>query len=180
MAHPLKNIMPVKLILGLIFKEIQVFEKVKIVLIKKLGEIDFESPCIDFSFTNYYCEEMGSPLFRKFLSFEKLIKPTHIVKIKYFCSSLEERFSYRGRRKINIDPGYINLYQLVLTSFKPYYQRINLGRSVFAEVTLHFQKQSFRVLEWTYPDYRTSQYIEIFNRIRQIYKSQMKNVLPSA
>lgn len=165
----------VKLIVGLIFREEKVYFLVKNILEKKFGRIDFESPNLDFSkYTNYYEEELGKNLKRKFLSFKSLIKPDSIFKIKHFTQKLEKKFSLKEKRTINIDPGYLDFSKLILSTTKDYKHRVYLKDGIYAEVTLYYEKESFRAFDWTYPDYRTSEYIEIFNTIRQIYKEQMK------
>ncbi|HEX30425.1 TPA: DUF4416 family protein, partial [Candidatus Poribacteria bacterium] len=42
--------------------------------------------------------------------------------------------------------------------------------------TLRYYKGSFRPWEWTYPDYRTEEYIQIFNQIRKIYMKQLREI----
>ncbi|MCX5712717.1 MAG: DUF4416 family protein, partial [Candidatus Omnitrophica bacterium] len=63
---------PVKLITGLIFNNTDYFSKAKSMLKRRFGAIDFESPVMDFNFTDYYKVEFGSGLKRAFISFEKL------------------------------------------------------------------------------------------------------------
>jgi hypothetical protein len=165
---------PVKLIFGFIFREEKVYLLTRSTLEKKFGRIDFESPIFNFNHTNYYERELGENLKRRFLSFERLIKPESISKIRHFTQRLEEKFSLGGKRRINIDPGYLDLSKLILATTKDYKHRIYLRDGIYAEVTLYYEKESFRAFDWTYPDYRTSEYIGIFNRIRQIYKEQIR------
>jgi hypothetical protein len=63
--------------------------------------------------------------------------------------------------------------KLVLASTKDFCHRIYLDRGIFAEITLVYKKDSFTHWDWTYPDYRTAQYIKIFNHIREIYAKQI-------
>ena len=72
-------------------------------------------------------------------------------------------------RLINIDPGYVDLAKLVLATTKDYAHRIFLRKGIFAEITLTFRGSSFSVNDWTYPDYRSKEYIDIFNQIRKLY-----------
>ena len=73
------------------------------------------------------------------------------------------------KRRINIDPGYINAGKLVLATTKDWQHRLYLGEGIYGEVTLRFKGVSFSVWEWTYPDYQTADYIEIFNLIRELF-----------
>lgn len=156
----------VKLIIGLIGKEI-FFSKVQKILSEKFGPLDFESQILDFDFTDYYAEEIGRNLKRKFLSFKRKISPASLPNIKLYTNKLEKSiFLTKGKRNLNIDPGYLTLSKLVLATTKDHQHRLYLDKGIFAEVTLRFRDKSFRKWEWTYPDYCTVEYIQIFNNIR--------------
>ena len=168
---------PLKLVIGMISGEEELFVEVKEKLVEKYGEIDFESSTIPFIYTNYYREEMGEDLKRKFISFKHLIDPESLILVKLFTINLEKKFLQPNtlKRKINIDPGYISLSKLVLATTKNFSHRIYLGKGIYAEVTLRYQKnKGFKPWEWTYPDYRTEEYLNIFNYLRQLYKKQLE------
>ncbi|MDD5109549.1 MAG: DUF4416 family protein [Candidatus Omnitrophica bacterium] len=160
---------PVKLIIGLIYKDEAIFIRTKDKLKRKFGVIDFESEPMDFSYTDYYKAEMGSNLKKRFLSFRKLVALQDLYRIKLYTNRLESRFLTAGLRQINIDPGYIDLAKLVLATTKDYAHRIFLRKGIFAEITLSFRDNSFFPNDWTYPDYRSKEYIDIFNQIRKLY-----------
>lgn len=164
----------VKLIIGFIFKEEIVFNKAKAILERKFGKIDFQSQILSFSHTDYYAEEFGQDLKRKFISFQKLITPQQLAGIKILTNKIENYLSREGKRRINIDPGYLDLSKLILATTKDYRHRIYLNKGIYAEVTLFYQGKSFQSWEWTYPDYRTPEYIAIFNQIRELYAQQTK------
>lgn len=163
----------VKFICGFIYSDLKNYKKIKVLLESKFGPIDFESSELSFDHTKYYCTEMGLSLKRTFISFEKIYSCEKFIKIKLFCVKLEKKFSNQGRRTVNIDPGYINLARLVLLTTKDFAHRIYLGKSVFAEVTLQYVGDGYKDLPWTFPDYRSSKYKEIFAIIRNIYKKQL-------
>ena len=52
------------------------------------------------------------------------------------------------KRKINIDPGYISLGNLVLATGKPFAHRPYLGSGIYADLTLVYQRGGFHPLEW--------------------------------
>jgi len=164
---------PVKFICAFIYSRQDLYEKAKDILSKKYGKIDFESSVIDFSFTDYYYAEMGQPLYRRFISFENLRDPAEFADIKLFCIKLEKKFSHKKKRRVNIDPGYINEAKLVLTTTKDFSHRIYLKKGIYAEVTLHYYDGQFRDFSTTFPDYRTSLYKEIFHEIRDSYREQV-------
>ena len=88
------------------------------------GEIDFMSDRIPFNFTEYYAKEMGPDLFRHFITFERLISMASLPEIKQATNRLEERLaSPDGKRRINIDPGYLCLGHVILATTKSYTHR---------------------------------------------------------
>jgi hypothetical protein len=167
-------IQPAKLIVGFIFQKEAAQNKAEELLIKYFGALDFRSHLLDFNRTDYYRDEFGDQLKRKFISFQKLILPQKLSQIKTFTNKIERRVSSDGKRLVNIDPGYLNLAKLVLATTKDYAHRIYLDKGIYGEVTLFYKNNSFRPWEWTYPDYRTPEYLNIFNLIRTIYVQQIK------
>ena len=152
----------------------KLFEQAKLKLEERYGAVDYVSPIMPFScYTDYYEPEMGSALSRQFISFEKLIDPLDIVPIKLVTNQIELVFG-SPNRIINLDPGYVSNAKLVLATTKDYQHRLYLGQGIYAEVTLRFRQGKFEPYEWTYPDYRTPEYLNIFNQIRSIYNEQIK------
>ena len=135
------------------------------ILENTFGRIDLRSEIIPFDFTNYYEEELGTDLQRQWVSFEKLIAPEDLASIKLSTVQIENSLKRpSGTRKVNLDPGYITLHNLVLASTKNYSHRIYLGNNIYAELTLIYQNHSFHPLDWTYPDYREN--IKFFEEVR--------------
>ncbi len=161
----------VKLFMGMIIGKDASLEKVQKMMTEKFSGIDFQSEIIEFNHTDYYYNEMGRPLKRKFISFKKLIEPGGLAYIKNTTCEIERKFSQDGKRTINIDPGYISLSKVVLASTKNFYHRIYIGHDIYAEVTLCWQKGEYRTFEWTFPDYKTLKYKNILKAIRDIYES---------
>ena len=164
----------VKIIAGFIFSDERVFDKSRILLSKRLGPIDKASDLFSFNHTSYYKNEMGPGLQRRFLSFRILRDPKDIHRLKLFTNKLEKRFSAMGKRRINIDPGYITADKLVLLTTKNYTHRIYLKNGIYAEVTLFYKEKTFKPWEWTYPDYKTDDYIDFFNHVREKYLKDLK------
>lgn len=159
----------VKIITGFIFNDPGILKAVMDPLSEKCGDVDSESETFSFDFTDYYNAEMGEGLKRKFVSFKKPSGLEGIHGLKSFTNGLEKRLSSNGRRRINIDPGYLDCGKLVLLTTKDYIHRIHLKENICAEVTLFFEDGTFRPWKWTYPDYRTAGYIDYFNKVRGIY-----------
>ena len=141
-------------------------------LSESFGASDHVGGLIPFDFTRYYEKEMGSPLYRVFLSFERLVDPGTLADIKHATNRIEDRFRREGRRTANLDPGLLSLSSFVLATTKQSAHRVALHSGIYAEVTLLYQRGSFRPLDWTYPDYRSAAYIEELVAIRALFKAQ--------
>jgi len=177
-----KEPLPVKLVVGMISGEESLFEQAEKKLTQKFGLVDFTSPLLPFNCTDYYKKKMQMNLKRKFISFASLIGPEKIVEIKLFTNRLEENFfrPHSKQRRLNLDPGYITLAKLVLATSKNFQHRIYLGKGIYAEITLRYKRgKGFTCWEWTYPDYRSKEYIEIFDHLREIYRHQVLQNHPS-
>lgn len=159
----------VRLIASIIFKDKKYLDKAEKSLKKLYGPIDALEKILPFDYTDYYCDEMGSGLKRKIISFEKLIDKEKLAKTKLDTNSLEDSLSIGGKRTVNIDPGYVTEAKLVLLTTKDYTHRVYIGRGIFAEVTLFFKEGSFRSWPWTYPDYASDEMISYFNKVRELY-----------
>lgn len=164
--------LPVKLIIGFIFSDQTILNQTETILKKHFGKIDFETQATPFTHTDYYKNEFGEDLKRKFISFKKLIPAEKLYKIKILTDKIEKKLSFSNKRRINIDPGYLDLSKVVLASTKDYTHRIYLNKGIYAEITLYYRNKTFTPWDWTYPDYRTSDYIAIFNQIRGIYAQE--------
>ena len=175
-----RNPLPVKLIAGMISGNVDLFGEVTEILVEKFGPVDLKSSIFNFDKTDYYEEEMGANLKRQFLSFHRLIQAREIVDIKLFANTVEEKFSLfreKPSRLINLDPGYVNCTKLVLASAKDSPNRVYLKEGIYAEITLYFSQGTFKFRPWTFPDYKTREYIEVFNQIRKLYVNQRRNII---
>lgn len=174
----IKKPLPEKLVIAFIYKENEIYNKVRKILTEKFDNIDFESEELEFNYTDYYNNEIGNNLKRRFASFEKLIQPDNLSKIKIMTNEIEQQFLYENtkNRKINIDPGILSLSKFILATTKNYSHRIYIGDGIFAEVTLKYEDKKFVAFEWTYPDYATETYRKILEKIREIYKEQIKTL----
>jgi len=170
-----RSVLPVKLFVGMLSNQKRFFLEAEAQLKKKFGAIDFSSNFIKFDLTDYYEKEMGKGLLRKFISFKKIIDPGKLAVIKVYTNKIEQSLAKKnGSRNINLDPGYITESSLLLATTKNFQHRIYLSMGIFAEVTLRYCKGTFLPNEWTYRDYKTKEYNEIFLNIRNTYRRQLK------
>jgi hypothetical protein len=144
------------------------------ILVEKFGPIDTISPPIDFDFTDYYGEEMGTSLTRYLVSFLELVDPETLPEIKLYTNELESRFSLNGSRTINLDPGLLSLERLILASTKNNGRRIPLRDGIYAEITLVYHHGDFHETEWTYPDYCSREYREILTKMRIALRGRLR------
>lgn len=163
------------LFLGLFGQNPSLFEEAVDILQRRFGPVLTHSTLFDFTHTDYYREEMGSNLKKMFYVFKKPILPESLPRIKLYTIKVEAKFALatpkkngRIKRTLNLDPGYLSLGKVVLASTKDYSHRLYLGRGIYGEVTLFFKDKSYNPYPWTYPDYRTPEYINFFNQIRKM------------
>lgn len=169
----LKEPPKVKYFVGMISRDLEIMDKALKILKKNFGEVEFESDLIPFTHTDYYEYEMGKNLYRKFYSFAPLKTPDKLVSFKLYSIEVEKKFLVGNRRKVNIDPGYVELSKVVLASTKNYSHRIYLSRGIYAEVTLYFKHGKFIEFPYTYPDYRTAEYKNFFKKVRESLKNSL-------
>lgn len=166
----LKEISPeAKLICGLLARK-EYFSAAETQLENAFGTIDGRSEIIAFTFTDYYEPEMGDGLSRQWVSFEGAIAQSEIVKAKLRTIGIERELAdSSGKRRVNLDPGFVCGSRLVLASTKDFSHRIYLWGGIFAEVTLIFEHGSFVPLRWSYPDYRTETATAFFKSARSVF-----------
>ncbi len=165
---------PVQLITSLLAGEPGLISDAKAALVRVFGPTEIESELFAFDHTDYYAHEFGPNLQRQICAFAQLIDPSQLPDIKLRTNELEWLMAKEGRRRVNIDPGYVSLGKLVLASTKNHAHRIYLGQGIYGEVTLTYQRGRFRPWPWTYPDYASSRYCALFDEIRGNYKLQLR------
>jgi hypothetical protein len=165
---------PAKLVIGLIMKDRALFEPLGVELAAGFGSVDMVSSWMSFDYTSYYEPEMGTPLFRRVLTFKKLINQDELPQIKLATNRLEQSVVQSGRRRANIDPGYLLYERFVLASGKNFCHRIYIGSSIYADLTLIYQRGGYQKLPWTYPDYADEPMLEFLTRVRRKYAVDLK------
>jgi hypothetical protein len=161
-SQPLKT----KLFVAIMFRpEIDINNVLK-TLSNDFGPVEDSYGPIEFSFSNYYEEEMGGGLFKTYVSFGRPFDRDGLPAIKKFTNDFETKHLLNGKRAINADPGYITKDKLVLASTKDFYHRLYLGSGIYGEVTVHFRKGKFRYFSWTYPDYMDPPFLAFLTKAR--------------
>jgi hypothetical protein len=175
----LKPPKPVKLIIGILAADRQCLHAAIEAIEAKFGKADLVSDVWPFDQTNYYKEETGEHILRQFISIERLIDPGKLARIKHQTNKLEQKLAARLAlplpRPVNLDPGIIEPSKLILATTKNYSHRIYIGKKMYAEVTLIFDKGRWRPFDYTYPDYRQQCYFDFFDKVRKRLVEQSKS-----
>mgnify|MGYP005831354111 CR=1 FL=1 len=141
-----------------------------------LGERCFTSKVTPFDISDYYEKEMGNGIMRMFAAWRNLVDPSELIEIKKFTWELEEFLQETSPgRPVNIDPGLIEEGKIILATGKSSAHRPYLRDGVYADLTLIYERKSYRPLPWTYPDYASSPIIEMFNMLRTQYLKYLKS-----
>jgi Domain of unknown function (DUF4416) len=164
---------PVKVFVGILTALPSALTELRGSLEEEFGPVDCESQLLKFDYTSYYEPEMGPDLKRVFMGFRRLASPDALVDLKLFTNRLEQTLAFNRKRAVNIDPGYMTAARVVLASTKDFAHRLYLGKGIYGEVTLVYQKKDFQALPWTYPDYRSEGSGQFFRELRRIYMTQL-------
>ncbi|BCV25565.1 DUF4416 family protein [Gelria sp. Kuro-4] len=150
------------------------FAAVRAALAERLGPCIYASPVLPFDHTDYYAAEMGPDLKRRLFAFADLVDPGELPALKHWSNSLEAHWAVDGRRRVNIDVGYITLAKLVLATTKDHAHRLYLGKGIYGEVTLRYVGGRFEPWPWTYPDYASPAYRKICAEIRELHRARLR------
>lgn len=168
---------PVKLVMSLLSGDRDLVRSVIGELALRAGPPDLVSEILPFTYTDYYAAEMGPSLERRLIAFESLIPPDSLPEVKLWTNGIEERSSRDGKRRINIDPGYLSAFHLILATGKGYTHRPYLREGIYADLTLLYRNGAFQSLEWTYPDYRERGVRLLLEAVRRKYMLQRREAL---
>ena len=165
---------PGKALIGVLFQKDEIYQQFLRHLEAIEVEIELESEIYKFDSTDYYQEEMGSRLYRSFLSLKGLYPVEQSVSLKNETNSWENEWKEAGKRTLNLDPGYLDLHKVVLLSGKEGLHKIYLGGGTWADLNLIRKARRFEALPWTFPDLRESRYHSFFERVRENLKLDLK------
>ncbi len=164
--------MKAKLFVGMMYSNIEHYNKAIELLKKDFGEIELQGEEFNFTFTKHYEKEMGKNLRKRFILFKKLINRKGLTDIKLQTMKLEEKFKKNNKRQVNIDPGYITLNNVVVASTKELPHRIYLNKGIFADLLLLLKKKDVIPFKHTFTDYKQSKHF--FLESRQRFKNSLQ------
>ena len=165
-----------KLIVGVIYNDMDIYRRAIDMLTEAFGEIEDESEHFSFSeeFSDYYDEELGGRGMRVIFSFRDTVEPDRQAEIKKATNEMERILSEDGRRLINLDPGFINHGRLMLATTKAAGFRIPLADGIYTELTLFWARGAWHKLPWSYRDYQSERVQKFITSVRSKYLKQRK------
>lgn len=166
----------VKLFFSVIYSDEDIFLESKKVLKSIFGDIEDKCLEMKFDFTDYYDAEMGGNLYRNMIFGRELKTPEGLYKAKIRTNLIEDSLMVNGKRRVNIDPGYMDSGKIVLFTTKDYTHRVYAGEGIYGESTLFFKNGTYNAWPWTYPDYASAEMIKFFNEAREKYRGQIMNM----
>ena len=135
---------PVQFFCALLLSPTITLDEVEATLAQRYGPIILRSSPIPFTQTTYYQREMGAELTRTYIAFQFLIDLRELATVKHTTNRLEALWATpAGERRVNLDPGYLDLAKVVLASSKDHAHRVYIGAGIFAEVTLRYRHKNF-------------------------------------
>ena len=170
--------LPALLFCGALTAFADAFDRARRRLSETFGPIQAESETWPFTHTDYYAGQMGAPLRRLFLAFERPVAQDFLAEAKIATNALEAELAREGRfpvrRPLNLDPGLILPSRLILASCKDHAHRVYLGRGIYAEVTLLWRGGEWQPLPWTYPDFREARCHAFFADLRRRHLERLR------
>lgn len=168
----------VTLFFGLLATSEAMLEAAESILVKEFSPVLRRSATIPFDMTTYYAGEMGEKLLRRWIALELPISPDTLPMIKNHTNRMEniwaETVDGKRARRVNIDPGYLDLARVCLATTKDRDHRLYIGSGIFGEVTVRYRKESgkYEGLPWTYADYLTPAAQEFFVAVREGHRAR--------
>jgi len=128
------------------------------------------SDALPFSDSTYYHDEMGEGLTRRFFASDRGIPPDEMPAWKTRAREIEATWSRNGKRRLNVDPGYLDLFKVVLLSSKYGGGKVYIGNACYADVVLLYENGSWHSPPRTFPDFRDGRYLPYFQMLRERFR----------
>jgi len=143
-------------------------------LCAEFGEAVLQSGEFAFDMTNYYQQEMGTGILRVWLCFNPLADPSELSVWKKKSIRIEDKFGGEGKRRVNIDPGYLDHSKLVLASCKAAPDKIYVGSGVYAHMCLRYRSGEFHAPGHSFADFQDGRFNCFFGEARIIYRDLLR------
>lgn len=166
------TVQKVKFVTGILYPNESLMDVTLKEISAKWGSPEKISMSFPFDRTDYY-RDIAPVLFRRFVSFQGLFHPGDLVDRKLEACEIERRSG--SKRKVNIDPGYLDGARLVLASTKDHSHRIYIAKGIFAEVTMRFRFGKWIPFDYTFPDFASGMYDTFFEEVRMDWLKQKRH-----
>jgi len=168
---------PVQFFFGLLWSDKASRDRALAAAQELWGPIESPWGPVPFTYTDYYDAEMGEGIRREFHAIRNLRQPDALADDKLSAIRLEiESSAGSGRnRSVNLDPGFLDRFKLVLASAKNGPNRIPLGKGIYGEVTMLFRAGEFEPHRLTYRDYASDVVRTYFGELRRDYLEKLRN-----
>jgi len=164
----------VKLIVALLWADGAARDAALVRLCGAWGPTDHQGADRRFDVTDYYEAEMGAELWRRILSFERLVRPDELAAAKLLCNDVEASLAAAERRLVNLDVGFLDHGKIVLASAKAAAQKIYLSDGIYADMIGRYRERRYQPFDWTFPDFRDGRYDDDLAVIRARYLEQRR------
>ncbi len=164
----------VKLFAAVLWRAADVLATARQAMAGQWGPVDFEGADHPFDVTDYYEPEMGAGLIRRLVSFERIIAPEEIVRIKHEACAIERELSAGTTRRVNLDVGYLDVNKVVLASLKYGAMKVHLGDGVWADIVCLYRKGRFLAFDWSFADFKDGRYEKDLLALRSRYKAALR------
>lgn len=143
-------------------------EGVAKILEDAFGSFDLTSPLFQD-----YTPEKGEG-HRIFFSLKKLHPASRLARFKEDAMLLEQEFFMKkGKRSVNLDPGYLDATKVVLASSKEGGHKIALTEKIYASLILDYTGETFRSFDWTPADFKSGKYFLFLNQMREQFLKKL-------
>jgi hypothetical protein len=143
-------------------------------LARAFGEVALKSPPFRFDSSDYYREELGAELQRTWYCFSTLWRAERLPRYRLRTGRIEEQLAEAGKRRVNLDPGYLDQGKLVLASLKEAPDKIYMGDGVWAHTCLRYGEGNFTAPDHSFPDFRDGRFNGFMSEARALYKSLLR------
>jgi len=165
---------PVKFFIASLYSSAELLQKAVGLIVKEWGEIDYQSVDYPFNVTDYYEPEMGKGINRKLIAIKDLYNPTLLVDMKLRCNEMELELACDGKRRVNLDAGYLDHNKIILASAKEAGQKVYLDKGIYADLAGRYKTGRYQPFEWSFPDFRDGRYDKDLVLVRKMYMKQLK------
>jgi hypothetical protein len=144
-------------------------------LIRAFGAVALKSPAYPFDGSDYYRDELGDRIERFWFCFAELCGAESLSDGRWTTGGIEESFAVDGKRRVNLDPGYLDLGKLVLASLKQAPDKIYMGRGVWAHTCLRYRFGELTAPDHSFADFKAGRFNGFMLEARKLYKSLLRD-----